>query len=167
MSSTCLLALEMLLVDGESIVEQVLLLLQVAALETSGDRSARGTASIQDVAAVVVLSSVEQSLNTGLDKAPSTSVERLLLGPDDVLGVRVAVQVLLELSPWEGVELLDTGDSGVANALALTVLGKSSVDLTRAQDDTLNLLWLINGGTMSGIRDDPAEVRVTSELVEF
>lgn len=167
MLSTCSLALETLLVHSEGIVEQVLFFLQVAALETSGDRSARGTASIQHVAAVVVFSSVKQSLDTRLHKAPSTGVERLLLGPDDILGVRVAVQVLLELSPWEGVELFNTGDSGVADALALTVLGKSSVDLTRAQDDTLNLLRLIDGGTMSGIRDDPAEVRVACELVEF
>jgi hypothetical protein len=167
MLSTCSLALETLLVNGESIVEQVLFLLQVAALETSGDRSARGTASIQHVAAVVVFSSVKQSLDTGLHKAPSTSVERLLLGPDDILGVRVAVQVLLELGPWEGVELLDTGDGGVANALAITVLGKSTVDLTGAHDDTLDLLRLINGGAMGVIRDDPAEVRVTRELFEF
>lgn len=155
------------MVDGESIVEQILLLLQVAALETSGNRSARGTASIQHVAAVVVFSSVKQSLDTWLNKAPSTSIERLLLGPDDVLGVRVAVQVLLELSPREGVELLDTGDGGVANALALTVFGKSSVDLAGAHNNTLNLFRLVNGGAVSGVRDDPTEVRVSSELVQF
>lgn len=152
--------------DGESILQELLLFLQVNGLETGSDRSTRSTAGVQDVATVVVLSSVQQGLNTGLGVRPGAGVKRLLLGPDDVLGIGVAVKVLLELAPGEGVELLNTGDGGVANAVGLTVLDKSGVDLTRAEDDTLNLLGLIDGHAVGGVRDNALEVRVLSECLQ-
>jgi hypothetical protein len=64
---THLLALQAVLVNGESILQELLLLLQVDGLETGGHGSARSTTSVQDVAAVVVLGGVEHGLNTGLD----------------------------------------------------------------------------------------------------
>jgi len=162
-----LLALEALLVEGESILQELLLLLEVNGLETSSDGGAAGTTSVQDVATVVVLGGVEQALDTGLGVGPGTGVEGLLLAPNDVLGVGVAVKVLLELSPWEGVQLLNTGDGGVADAVGLTVLDESSVDLTRAKDDTLDLLGGVDGGTVALIGDDPLEVRVTAQGLDI
>lgn len=161
-----LLALQTLLVNSESILEKLLLLLQVDSLETASDGSARSATGVQNVAAVVVLGGVKQSLNTGLGVRPGTGVQRLLLGPDDVLGVGVAVKVLLELSPREGVQLLNTGDSSVADAVSLTVLGQSSVNLARAENDTLDLLGLIDGGAVGRVTDDPLEVRVISESLQ-
>lgn len=161
---THLLALQTVLVDGESILQELLLLLQVNGLETSGHGGARGTTSVQDVAAVVVLGRVQHSLNTGLDERPGTGVERLLLAPDDVLSVGVAVQVLLQLVPGEGVQLLHTSDGGVADAIGLAVLDKGGVDLARAHDHTLNLLVRLDSISLVGrVRDDPLEVGVTSE----
>lgn len=153
--------------DGESILQEFLLLFQVNGLETSGHGGAGGTTSVQDVAAVVVLGGVQHGLDTGLDVRPGTGVERLLLTPDDVLGVGVAVQVLLQLVPREGVQLLDTSDGSVANAIGLTVLDEGGVDLARAHDHTLDLLGSLDGlGLVGRVRDDPLEVRVAGEGVQ-
>lgn len=161
-----LLALKALLVNGESILQELLLLLEVDGLQTGGNRGGRSAAGVQDVAAIVVLGSVQQSLNARLGVRPGTGVQRLLLAPDDVLGVGVAVQVFLQLSPWEGVQLLHAGDGSVADALSLTVLDKGGVDLARADDHTLNLLGGVDGGAVGGIGDDPLEVRVISERLQ-
>jgi len=162
-----LLALQTVLVDGECFLKEFLLFLDVHGLETGGNRCARGTAGVQDVTAVVVLRGVQQGLDTGLSETPGTGVQRLLLSPDDVLGVGVAVEVLLKLGPGEGVQLLDTGDGGVADVVRFTVLEQGGVHLTRAEDHTLDLLWLVDGAAVSGVGDDPLEVRVASELGEL
>ena len=73
--------------NGESILQEVLLLLQVDGLETGGDGGGTSATSVQDVAAVVVLGGVEQGLDTGLGVGPGTSIEGLLLTPDDVLAL--------------------------------------------------------------------------------
>lgn len=143
-----------------------MLLLQVNRLQTSGHRRAGVTAGVEDVAAVVVLGLVEEGLKTRLRVAPGTRVQRLLLAPDNVLRVGVAVQVLLELCPGEGVQLLHTSDGGVADVVRLTVLHESSPDLTRAEDHTLNLVRLLDLRAVVGVRNDPAEVGVTSELLK-
>lgn len=93
----------------------------------------------------MVLGLVEQGLDTGLREAPGTRVERLLLAPDDRLGVGVLVQVLAELLPGEGVELLDTREGDVVDLVVRAVLVQGSVDLTRAEDDTVDLLGALDG----------------------
>jgi hypothetical protein len=65
-----LLALELGLLDVESGIQQVLLFLHVAALETSGDTGAGVSTSIENVSSVVVLGLVQQSLDTGLCEGP-------------------------------------------------------------------------------------------------
>jgi hypothetical protein len=162
-----LLALQTILVDSECFLKEVLFLLGVDGLETGCDGGAWGPTSVEDVATVVVLSLVQQGLNTGLGVAPSTGVQRLFLSPDNVLGVRVAVQVLLQLSPREGVQLLNTGDGSVADTIGLTMLDQGSIDLTSAQNDALDLLGLVNGATVGRVRDDPPEVRVTGEFLNI
>jgi hypothetical protein len=110
------------------------------------------------VLAVVILGLVEQSLDTGLREAPGTSVQRLLLAPDDGLGVGVLVQVLAELLPGEGVELLDTGERDVVDLVVSTVLVQGGVDLSSTQNDTLNLLGLLDvASLMLGISNQGAE----------
>lgn len=155
-----LLALQVILVNGESFLQEVLLLLEVDGLETSGDGSAASATSVQDMAAVVVLGSVQQAFNTGLGIGPGTGVEGLLLAPDDILSVGVAVQVLLQLSPREGVQLLNAGDSSVADTVGLAVLSQGSVDLSGAQNDTLDVLRSFDSGAVALVGDDPLEVGV-------
>lgn len=130
-------------------------------LQTSSDGSAGVAASVHDVLAVVVLGLVEKSLDTRLSKAPSTSVERLLLTPDDGLGVGVAVEVLLELLPGEGVELLKTGDGDVVDLVVSAVLVQGGVDLARAKNDTVDLLLghEVAIGVL-GVLDEGAELGV-------
>lgn len=65
-----LLALELVLLDVESSIQQVLLFLHVAALETSGDTGAGVSTSIENVSSVVVLGLVQQRLDTGLCEGP-------------------------------------------------------------------------------------------------
>jgi hypothetical protein len=153
-----LLALELVLLDSESHLEEVLLLLGVDVLETSGDRGTGVSASVHNVLASVVLSVVEQSLDTGLSEAPGTSVERLLLAPDDGLGVRVLVEVLLELLPREGVQLLNAGESDVVNVVVRSVLVKGSPDLASAENNTLNLVRRLDSTSlMLRVRNNPLE----------
>lgn len=161
-----LLALQVLLVDAECLLEELLLFLEMDGLETGGHGSTRRATRVEDVAAVVVLGGIEQSFNARLRVAPGTRVQRLLLAPYNVTSVGVAVQVLLELGPREGVQLLDTGDGGVADVVGVTVLGESGVDLARAEDHTLNLLGLIDGTAVGRVGDNPLEVRVTSEVLD-
>lgn len=91
------------------------------------------------------------------------------MGPDDVLGVGVGVEVLLKLSPREGVELLNTSNGSVGNAILLAVLVKSSIDLTSTENDALDLLLRLNlvlALGVSRVGNDPLEVRVASELLD-
>jgi len=153
-----LLALELVLLDSESHLEEFLLLLGVDVLETSGDRGTGVSASVHDVLAGMVLSVVEQSLDTGLGEAPGTGVERLLLAPDDGLGVRVHVEVLLELLPREGVQLLNAGESDIVDVILRSVLFESGPHLTSAENNTLNLVRrLDNTSLMRRVGDNPLE----------
>lgn len=114
----------------------------------------------------MVLGVVQKGLNAGLGEAPGTGVERLLLRPDDGLGVGVLVKVLLQLLPREGVELLEASDGDVVDLVVGAVLVQGGVDLASAKNDTLDLLRLLDGtGLVLGVRDDPLEVRVADELV--
>jgi hypothetical protein len=162
-----LLALELVLLNSESHLKEFTLLLHVNLLETSGDRSTGVSASVHDVLAGVVLSVVEQSLDTGLSEAPGTGVERLLLAPDDGLGIGVLVKVLLELLPRKGVKLLNASDGDVVQVVLGSVLVKGSPDLTAAENNALNLLRSLDGTSlMLRIRDNPLEASVlTSELL--
>ena len=136
-------------------------------LLASSDRSGRSTASVHDVLAVVVLGVVKESLEARLSVRPGAGVEGLLLGPNDGLGVRVLVEVLTELLPREGMELLDTGESDVVDLVVLAVLEESGIDLTGAENDTLNLLRGLDlTSLVSRVLKDPAEVSVVSELLD-
>lgn len=85
--------------------------------------------------------------------------------PDDRLGIGVLVQVLFELLPWEWVQLLDTSNGRILDVVICPVLYKSSVDLTRAKDDSFYLGWLVDRLAVFGVRNDPFELRVTSEVL--
>jgi hypothetical protein len=69
------------------------------------------------------------------------------------------------LLPGEGVELLNTGDGGVFDAIVSAVLVQGSPDLSRAEDDTINFLRVVDGSAMFRIGNDPFELRVTGELL--
>lgn len=115
----------------------------------------------------MVLGVVQEGLNARLSEAPGTGVERLLLRPDDSLGVGVLVKVLLKLLPREGVELLDTSEGNIVDVVVSTVLVQGSPDLASAQDDALDLLGLLDGaGLVLRVGDNPLEVRLAGELVQ-
>lgn len=143
----------------------------MTALQPRSDRGTRVATSVHDVFSVVVLGVVQQSLDSRLRERPGSSIEGFLLSPNDSLSVGVAVEVLLELCPWEGVELLDTGDGGVAEVVGLTVLEERGEDLTRTEDHTLDLLLgcELEGGVLlvHWVWDDPLEVAVTFEVLNW
>jgi len=128
------------------------------------------TASIacreHDVLVVVVFSVVQQSLDSRLRKDPGTSIGRLFLAPDDGLGIRVAVQVLFELLPWEGEDLLDASDGDVLQTLLGTVLDECGINLTRTKDHSVDLLWFSDCFTVLLVWDDPLELRISSEIFD-
>lgn len=135
-------------------------------LQTGSNGCAGVASSVHDVPPVVVLSLVQKRLNSGLGKAPGTSVKGFLLAPDDVLRVGVRVKVLLKVLPWEGVELFDAGNGNVLQATRLTFLDKCGVDLTSTENNTIDLLVRADLATgMGWVLDDPLEVRVTSKLL--
>jgi hypothetical protein len=116
--------------------------------------------------AVVVLGLVEQGLDTGLHEAPGTGVERLLLCPNDGLGVRVHVEVLLQLLPREGVQLLNASKGYVVDLVIGTVLVKSGPNLTGADNNTVNLLRSLDSASLVfRIGDDPLEASVLTAKV--
>jgi hypothetical protein len=82
------------------------------------------------VLVIVMLGLVQQSLDSRLSEDPCTGIGRLLLAPDDGLGVGVRIQVLFELLPREGEQLLDTGYGDIFEALIGAVLDECGVDLT-------------------------------------
>jgi len=162
--------LQLVLLDRVRHVEEVLLLLHVRTLETGSDTGARVATGVEDVSPVVVLGLVEKSLDSGLREGPWSGVEGLLLGPDDRLGVRVRVEVLLQLLPWEWVELLDTGNGSVGDLVLLTVLVQCHVGLASAHDYALNLVVGVELEVVftivGDIRDDPLEVALASEVFD-
>lgn len=160
-----LLALKLLLTNRESILQQLSLLLNVVLLGSGGDRCRWVTSSIHDVLAVVVLSLVQDSLNTWLSEGPGTSVKWLLLTPDNGLGVLVGIEVLLNLLPWEWVQLLDTSNGGIGDVVVGAVLEESGVDLSGTKDNTLDVVLLGDSLAVLLLLDDPAEVAITSELL--
>lgn len=135
-------------------------------LQSGRHTRARISASIHDMLPRVMLGVVQQCLDPRLHETPRSSIERLLLSPNNCLGVGVHVQVLIELRPGERVELLDAGQGNVFNLVSGTMLVQRSVYLTRAEDHTIDLIRRCNGGAVLWIRDDPAEVRAFGEVFD-
>ena len=135
-------------------------------LQACRHRGTGATTSVHDVFPVVVLRVIEQSLNTRLREAPRASVQGFFLCPDDGLGIGVLVKVLAQLLPREGVELLNPSNGNIVNSLVGTVFGKCRINLTRAEDDAVNLLVGLDGTRLMGrIGNDPAELRVADKLL--
>lgn len=165
------LTLELILLDTPRHIQQILLLLHMTSLQSRSDRSTRITSGIHHVPPVMVFGLIEQSLDTGLRETPSTGVQWLFLAPNDGLGIRIRVQVFLQLGPGEGVELFDTGNSGLGQLVLDAVFVEGGVDLTRAEDDAVNLFlggeldvvaWLVGW-----VGDDPLEVRFAGEVLDI
>lgn len=68
--------------------------------------------------------------------------------------------------PWEGVELFDTGDGGVLEAIGLTVFVEGSVDLTGTDDYSVNFVMVDDEFSVFWVWDDPAEVGVAKKIVD-
>ena len=115
---------------------------------------------------IMMLRLIQQGLDAGLGETPGAGIERLFLAPDDVLGVGVHVEVLPELGPGEGVELLDAGDGRVFVFLVGAVLVQGDVDLAGAEDDALDFFRGGDGLVVFGVGDDPLEVGFAGEVVD-
>ena len=136
-------------------------------LETRGNTGTWVTTGVHDVLSVVVLGVVEQRLDSWLSETPCTRVQRLLLCPHNRLGVGVAVKVVAELRPWEGVQLLDTCNGNVLDVVVGAVFVESRIDLACAENDTLNLVVASNVSRgVRRVRDDPLEMRLAREVTE-
>ena len=116
---------------------------------------------------IMMLCLIQQRLDPWLRETPRPSIEWLFLRPDDRLSVRVRVEVLAELGPREGVELLNAGDGCVLEGLVGgAVFVEGGVDLAGAEDDALDFgLWFYGVVGMGGVGDDPLEVRFACEVL--
>ena len=160
-----LFALELVLGYAERNLQQLLLLLCMARLQTRGYTSAWVSAGVHNMLTVVVLSVVQQGLNSWLNERPGTSVKGLLLTPNDGLGIGVLVEILLQQLPWERIELFDTGNGGVLDVVVGAVLLERSVNLTGTEDNAIDCLWLVDGGTVLWVFNNPFELRITGEVL--
>lgn len=147
-------------------LQQILLLLHVASLQPSGHAGARIAAGVQHVFVAVMLGLVEQGLDAGLGEAPCTSVQWLLLAPDDVARIGIAVKVFAQLRPGERVQLLDARNGRGADLLAGPVLVQRRIHLPAAHDHPLNLLGRSDGLTVLRVLNDPLEVRVARKVLD-
>lgn len=161
-----LFPLELVLFDAPCHLQHLLLLPLVHILQPGRNAGAGISACVHDVSPVMVLRLVQQGLNARLHGTPSTSIKRLFLRPDNSLRIWIRVQVLLELSPWEGVELFETGDGRGGVTKILAMLEESGEDLACAEDDTLNLVVRLDFvGCVSLVGNDPLEMRFASEIL--
>jgi hypothetical protein len=103
-------------------------------------------------------------LDSWLRETPCTCIQWFFLAPDDGLRIWIHVQILLQLLPRERIQLLDTCNRHVLDALLSTVLVKGYVHLASTEDDSVNLLWFVDGSAMFGVFDDPFELRITSKF---
>lgn len=96
------------------------------------------------MSSVVVFGLVEERFYSRLREAPGTGVERFFLSPHDILSVGITIQVFLQLSPREWIQLLNAGNSHITDLALLTMLDKRCVNLAGTQDNSFNLVRLVN-----------------------
>jgi hypothetical protein len=139
----------------------------VRVFKTSSHRRAGVTSGVHNVSPVVMLGLVQERLDSGLGEAPGTSVERLFLTPDDVLCIRIRVEVLLELLPWEGIELLDARNGNILQTASFTLLHECGVHLTCAENNAVDFFMRANlARSMSWVLNDPLEMRLAGEFLD-
>ena len=110
---------------------------------------------------------IQQRLDPRLREAPRARIQRLLLRPDDRLGVGVLVEVLAELGPGEWVKLLDAGDGGFVEFVLGAVFVEGDVDLAAAEDYAVDFFgWGDVVGLVGGVSDDPLEVGFAGEVFD-
>lgn len=161
-----LLPLQLILRNPKSHLQHLLLLLQMRPLQPRRHTSTGVAARIHHMLPIMMLRLIQERLQSRLREAPRAGIQRLLLRPHDGLCVGVAVEVVLELGPGEGVELLDARDGdllvvGVRGA----VFVESGVDLAAAEDDAVGFFGGgYVAGRVGGVGDYPLKVRIADEV---
>jgi len=145
-------------------------------LQTRCHTSTRRSSSIHDVLPVMMFRVVQQRLDSRLHETPRSSIQWLFLRPHNRLRVGVHVEVVLEVLPWEWVELLDTRDGGRGDFVGGAVLVDGGVGLASTDDDALDLFGSVNGVCLGALCDfwrfvgrvgnDPSEVGVAGEVFD-
>ena len=163
----CLLPLEFVLLHRKCHLQQILLFSLMHTLQPRSHTCTRIPARVHDMSTIVMLCLIQQRLDTWLGEAPGTSIQRLFLGPDDVLSIGVAVQVVFDLGPREWMQLLDPGNGGGIIPDFLAVLEKCYVYLTCAEYDALDFIMGLNiSAFVRRIGNDPLEVGLAGELAD-
>jgi hypothetical protein len=158
------LSFKLLLRYRKRSLQQLFLLLCMTCFQSGGDASAGISSGIHHMFPVVVFGVVQEGFDARLGKAPCSGIQRLLLTPNNRLGVGIHVEILLERLPRERIQLFDTRDCCVLVATVGAVFVESSIDLTSAENNAINFIWFGDGLAMLGIWDDPLELRFAGEL---
>lgn len=93
----------------------------MASLETSSNTSTGVSSGVLDVFVRVVLGVTDDGIQSRLYKAPGTGIKWLLLGPNDLFQVGVFVQLITELCPREGMQLLNTNNGSIIDFVSFTM----------------------------------------------
>ncbi len=120
------------MLDFEGLGEERLLLAVVHRLGAGGGTGSSPPAGVADFAA-------DGAFEAREDVGPSAHVERFLLAPDEVRGVRILADDGLDHLPVERIELLDADDGGVFDALLLAVRHEVVVNLAAAENDAADI----------------------------
>jgi hypothetical protein len=118
------------------------------------------------MSSIVMLRLIQQCLDPWLDETPRSSVQWLFLTPHDGFGVLVGVKIFLQVGPGKWVELFNARDGGVFDAFVGAVFVEGGVDLTCADDDTVDLVGLGDGFAVLGVGYNPFEIRLAREVFE-
>lgn len=155
-----LLSLQLSLHNAKGIVQQVHLLFHVTGFKTRRYTRTWVSSGVHDMFSIMMFGFIEQCLDSWLREAPCSRIQWLFLTPDNRFGVRVAVEVLLQLRPWEWIQLFYPSDGSVLELVNVIcpVFMQGNIDLARAKNDTIDFLWWGNRFTVLWIRDDPLEV---------
>lgn len=124
-----LLSLQLLLSDTESHLQHIQLLFQMRPFQSRSHTGTGIPSSIHDMLSIMMLGVIQQRLDSRLRETPCASIQRLFLSPYDGLSVRVHIEILLELLPWEGVELFNTGDGDGVEVVLFAMFVKGDVSL--------------------------------------
>lgn len=103
----------------------------------------------------------QNCLQPALHMLPGAAVPRLFLAPYDLLGIRVHIQVLLDLLPRKRVKLLDSRNSDISDIVLVAVFEQRSIYLARAHDDSSDAVRFIDSLSVFGVGNDVLKARVT------
>jgi len=88
-ASIILLSLQLILLNRKSHLHKIMFLLFMHTLQSCRHARTRTSPRIHNMSSIVMFRLIKQRLNPWLRKGPGTSIQRFLLTPNQILGIRI------------------------------------------------------------------------------